>query len=59
MTRPTAKAEPIYLYHRRPRCPVCGSPALKVQRSVDNGDGSRTRYSKCQDCGSNVVVVVE
>ena len=50
---------PIYVYARRVRCPSCNSPSLRVQRSVDNGDGSRTRYSKCRDCGANVVLIIE
>ena len=59
MSNQTARQPPAYLWIRRPRCPDCGSAKLKVQRSVDNGDGSRTRYCKCGCCGLNVVLIVE
>jgi hypothetical protein len=51
-------AGPTYVYCRRPRCP-CGSARLRSYRSLDNGDGSRTKYSRCLECGRRLVLVLE
>ena len=32
-------------------CDGCGSPRYDCQRSVGNGDGSRTKFVICRDCG--------
>jgi hypothetical protein len=50
---------PAYLFVRLPRCPECESVELKVYRTIANGDGSRTRYVKCAECGENAILVVE
>ena len=48
-----------YVYIRRARCPICESPELKTQKTVDNGDDSLTRETKCRECGHRFFVVVE
>ena len=48
-----------YIFVERPRCPRCGSPALKTQKTVNHGDDSITRETKCRDCGHRFFVVVE
>jgi transposase-like protein len=50
---------PEYLTLVRPRCPECNSPNFRAYRTNDNGDGSKTRYSICQECGRRVVIIVE
>jgi DNA-directed RNA polymerase subunit M/transcription elongation factor TFIIS len=51
---------PTYLYVRRPRCPDCGEvETLLAYKTVDNGDGSKTRYAKCRSCSARVVMVLE
>jgi DNA-directed RNA polymerase subunit RPC12/RpoP len=61
MTKPetVGNGQPVYLFLRLPRCPSCGSTRLLAYRSVDNGDGSRTRYAVCAACKQRLVVVVE
>lgn len=56
--RPSPEA-PRYVYLTRPRCPECGGVRLLAYATRSNGDGSRTRYAKCGDCGARVVLVVE
>lgn len=48
-----------YVYVQAPRCPWCGSPKLLAYKSVANGDGTRTRYTRCSTCGEKVILVVE
>lgn len=51
---------PQYLYVTRPRCPECGKvETLLAYRTVDNGDGSKTRYARCRSCRVRVVMVLE
>jgi Zn finger protein HypA/HybF involved in hydrogenase expression len=33
-----------------PRCPDCGSPQLKVDRSISQGDDSRMKWVHCRAC---------
>lgn len=44
-----------------PACPECGTTELTTQRSIDNGDGSRTRVTICDDpsCRTRFDIVVE
>lgn len=49
---------PTYVSVILPRCP-CGSAHLRAYKTVDNGDGTKTRYSTCQTCGQKLVLVVE
>jgi len=51
--------KPVYLTLTRPRCPRCHSAHLRAYKTMDNGDDSLTRYSRCVDCGRRVVVIVE
>jgi hypothetical protein len=48
-----------YVYFQRPRCVDCGSVKLRAYKSLDNLDGTRTRYAKCLDCGRRLVLVAE
>jgi transposase-like protein len=60
MTTPSPRrAPPQFVWIRKPHCPNCDSVRLKIMHTSKNGDASITRYSKCQDCGRNVHVVVE
>ena len=47
-----------YVYCTLPRCPSCNSSNLKAYHSTDNGDGSRTRYVRCE-CGRRLILVLE
>lgn len=47
------------VYVQRMSCDRCGSTKLKTQRSIDNGDKTRTRKMKCKGCGLNFEVVIE
>ena len=58
-TADATDATPRYVYVRLPRCPRCDSTRLVAQRSVDNGDGTRTKYTKCRDCGKNTILILE
>jgi transposase-like protein len=53
------RKEDRYLYVARPRCPECASPKLKAYRSMDNGDGSISRYVRCEQCGRKLILVLE
>ena len=53
------KPRPLYVSWRRPRCPLCNSYRLRSYKTVANGDGTLTRYSKCRDCGTRLILVVE
>jgi DNA-directed RNA polymerase subunit M/transcription elongation factor TFIIS len=48
-----------YLFVTRPRCPSCGSPKLRCYGSGRQGDASLTRYCRCCNCGTKLIVVVE
>ncbi len=50
---------PRYIRFQKPRCPVCDSTRLHAYRTCQNGDGSKTRYAKCADCGQRLLIVVE
>ncbi len=58
-TTTTTTATRHYVHFTRPRCPVCGSVKLRAYRTIRNGDGSLTRYSRCKDCETKLIVVVE
>jgi len=45
--------------YMRPRCPKCGSMKIRSRRSINQGDGSMFRYSVCNECEENFVVVAE
>jgi hypothetical protein len=57
--RPEARERPRYVRCQRPRCPVCGSVRLLAYRTCQNGDGTLTRYAKCQECGQRLLIIVE
>ncbi len=48
-----------YVFIQRPRCPRCASPDLKTQKTIDNGDDSITRETKCRECNHRFFIVVE
>ncbi|NLF08948.1 MAG: hypothetical protein GX594_13355 [Pirellulaceae bacterium] len=58
---PTIRRDPPhYVYVTRPRCPECGEvETLLAYRTVDNGDGSKTRYAHCRSCHARVVIILE
>lgn len=51
--------QPVYISVKRPRCPRCGGVKLRTYKSIDNGDGSVTRYSRCRDCDRRMILIVE
>ncbi len=53
-------AEPSarYVYATLPRCPACGGVKLKSYRSIDQGDGSRMKWTRCE-CGEKFIVILE
>lgn len=42
-----------------PRCPDCGSTELISFRSIANGDGTRTKWTRCKWCSARFVLVIE
>jgi len=44
-----------------PRCPNpdCGSTKHSSYRSIENGDGSRTKWTVCKACGQRFIIVLE
>ena len=47
-----------FVYCTLPRCPECGGAKHKSYRSVDNGDGTRMRWTRCE-CGEKFIIVLE
>lgn len=56
---PLSQPPSRYVYHQRPRCPQCGSPALRTYKTLQNGDTSLTRYTVCTRCGHRFILVIE
>jgi hypothetical protein len=55
-----ARPQPHYVYVVRPRCPDCGEvETLLAYRTVDNGDGTKTRYARCRSCEARAVLILE
>ena len=54
-----AERRPRYVFHRRPRCPVCGGSRLLAYRTSRHGDETITRHTRCADCGQRVYLVLE
>jgi len=48
-----------YGFARRPRCPACGSPRLRSYATRHQGDKTLTRYSRCRDCLTKLILVLE
>jgi len=48
-----------YVYASLPRCPACGGTEHRSYRSVDQGDGSRMKWTACKACGEKFVVILE
>lgn len=44
-----------------PRCPNvnCNSTRHSSYRSIDNGDGSRTKWTTCKVCKRRFIIVLE
>ena len=56
----THRDPPQYVYVTRPRCPGCGeADTLLAYRTVDNGDGTKTRYVRCRACKARAVLILE
>jgi transposase-like protein len=47
------------IFIRKPRCPQCESTEATTQRSIDNGDNTRTQRKKCKVCGTPFTVIWE
>ena len=48
-----------YVYITKARCPLCQSDNLKTCKIRRENDGSKTKETKCRDCGHFFYVVVE
>lgn len=48
-----------YVFIPRPRCPACESMDLKTLRSVDQGDGTRRKRTKCNECNHTFDVILD
>jgi len=48
-----------YVYHPRPRCPVCRGANLRTRRSTRHPDGAIERHTECRDCGQRFILVLE
>jgi transcriptional regulator NrdR family protein len=57
MSRPPAELPTVFV--DRPRCPSCDGIDLKTTKSIDQGDGSTLRRTRCRECGCKFHVVVE
>lgn len=42
-----------------PVCPYCGEVKRNRSRTDDNGDGSRTQFFHCRDCGKPFMIAIE
>ncbi|MEX0884984.1 MAG: hypothetical protein WD009_00965 [Phycisphaeraceae bacterium] len=47
------------IFVERPRCPWCESVALKVRRTVRQGDDSILRFVTCRRCEKKFKIVCE
>jgi len=47
-----------YIFVERPKCPACRSVRLRCYASRRQGDSSLTRYSRCLDCGTKIIMVL-
>jgi len=56
---PRTAAEARYVYVERPRCPECQSVRILAYKTIDQGDGSLTRYTCCRDCQAKFILVLE
>ena len=41
------------------QCPLCGGSELATLRSVEQGDGTRSKRTKCLTCDHRFFVIVE
>jgi transposase-like protein len=58
---PTSLAKPTVLeiHIERTRCPACLSTNVKVYGTIDQGDGSLLRYTRCRACATKFRVIAE
>jgi len=54
----TARSDARYVFSVLPRCPQCNGTHHRSYRSIDQGDGSRTRWTKCQTCGTKFILIL-
>ncbi len=59
LERLAAPSDGKYVWARLPRCPACGGTRHHSYRSVDNGDGTRTKHTQCKDCHEKFLIVLE
>jgi hypothetical protein len=53
---PPAEIPPYWLFRKLIRCPSCRGLRMKCYRTTDSGDGTKTQYRRCLDCGRRVLV---
>lgn len=54
----TASGRPV-VFASLARCPACGGTKHKSYRSLDQGDGSRMKWTECKSCGEKFIVILE
>ncbi|MEX2310633.1 MAG: hypothetical protein WD738_23905 [Pirellulales bacterium] len=47
-----------YVYAVLPRCPACGGAKHKSYRSIEQQDGSRMKWTRCE-CGEKFIIILE
>jgi hypothetical protein len=47
-----------YVFAIMPRCPYCDGVRHRSYRSIDQGDGSRKKWTRCE-CGKKFIIVLE
>lgn len=48
-----------YVFVELPRCPECGGTRHRAYRSVEQGDGSRMKWTECKTCHEKFIVILE
>lgn len=48
-----------FVFATLPKCPSCGGVRHKSYRSIDQGDGSRMKWTTCQTCGEKFILILE
>lgn len=55
----TQRPERRIVYVTMPACPECGSGDVRAYKTIAQGDGSKFRYTRCNQCGERFEVVAE
>jgi hypothetical protein len=48
-----------YVYCTLPRCPTCHATTHRLYRSASQGDGSRMKWARCDECQTRFIQVWE